>query len=238
MVNKPAISALILAAAAFTAGAAQAECRLALILALDVSSSVDAGEDSLQRNGLAAALTAPDVVEAILAVPGQPVALAVFDWSGRYQQKTTLPWSLLNSRDEIVSAAAAIAGSKRSHTEYPTALGYAIGHAAELFEEAPACQYLTLDISGDGRNNDGYGPQTAYETFDLGAVTVNALAIGGLDQDLPDYYRRDVIKGPGAFVEEALDFQDFERAMKQKLLRELRVQAVGALPQPEGAQGG
>jgi len=217
---------------ALWAGAAGAECRLALALGLDVSSSVDAAEDRLQREGLAAALTADDIVEAVLALPGQEVALAVFEWSGRYQQDLLLDWTPLNSRDDIFAAASRIARSERRYTEFPTAIGYALGYAAGLFADAPPCLFQTLDMSGDGRNNDGFAPDLAYRNFSMAAITVNGLVIGGDDEDLAGYYARDVIKGPGAFVETARDFVDFERAMRRKLLRELEVRAIGALEVP------
>jgi hypothetical protein len=70
---------------------AQQPCRLALILGMDISSSVDPRKDALQRLGLAAALRAPDVVDAILSQPDRPVALAMFEWSGRIQQDMVLP---------------------------------------------------------------------------------------------------------------------------------------------------
>lgn len=227
-----------LALAALACGVAApvaAQCRLALLLALDISSSVDAAEDLLQREGLAAALTAPEIVEVILAIPSQPVALAVFEWSGRYQQDMTLPWTLLTSREEVFAAAQTVAASQRRYAEFPTALGFAIGHAASVFEEAPLCAAQTLDISGDGRNNDGFGPRLAYENFPLESVTVNGLVIGGQDEGLAAYYTREVIKGPGSFVEQAVNFDDYERAMRRKLLRELQIRAV-SLPQasPQG----
>jgi hypothetical protein len=205
------------------------QCRLALLLALDVSSSVDAVEDRLQREGLAAALATAEVQEAILSVPGQSVALAVFEWSGRYQQDVTLDWRLLRSPADILEAAGAISSSRRPYAEFPTALGYALGYAAGLFEQAPRCDAHTLDVSGDGPNNDGFGPRLAYKHFPLAQVTVNALSIGGQTAGLPDYYRREVIKGPGAFVEEADGFEDFARAMQRKLIRETKALAIGAL---------
>ena len=168
------------------AGAAQAECRLALALGLDISSSVDPAEDRLQRQGLAAALTAPEIVEALLSVPGQDVALAVFEWSGRYQQDMTLDWRLLQSRADILAAARAIAGSKRRYAEFPTAIGFALGYAAGVFRAAPPCQYLTLDMSGDGRNNEGFSPVLAYRNFPLDEVTVNGLVIGGSEAPPPN----------------------------------------------------
>ncbi|MEO0865387.1 MAG: DUF1194 domain-containing protein, partial [Pseudomonadota bacterium] len=81
---------------ALTCAGPAAACRLALLLALDVSSSVDAREDQLQRGGLAAALVAPEVVAAFLASE-DPVALAAFEWSGRYNQEILFDWILINS---------------------------------------------------------------------------------------------------------------------------------------------
>lgn len=223
------LSILVAGAALAAPAQALAACRLALLLALDVSSSVDVAEDRLQRDGLAAALTAPEIVEAILALPDRPVALAVFEWSGRYQQDLILDWRILDSRDAVFGAADTIASSGRSHSEFPTAIGYALGHAAKIFGRAPACQSPVLDVSGDGRNNEGFEPELAYRYFPLDDVTVNGLVIGGDDEDLAGYYRRHVIRGAGAFVEQARDFDGFERAMRRKLLRELQVRAVGAL---------
>ncbi|MEM6638065.1 MAG: DUF1194 domain-containing protein [Pseudomonadota bacterium] len=206
---------------------AEAGCRLALILALDISSSVDAREDALQRGGLAAALVASEVVEAALSVPGEPVALAIFEWSGRYQQDMLLPWTLLTGPEDLLTAAERIATSKRSYAEFPTALGYALGYAAGVFRDAPECLRKTIDVSGDGVNNDGFGPHLAYAHFPLDGVTVNGLAITGQADDLIDYYRRELIRGPGAFVIEATSFADFERAMREKLRREMEAPVLG-----------
>lgn len=231
------LTAALVALALTTGTGARADCRLALMLALDVSSSVDAAEDRLQRDGLAAALTSEEIVEAVLALPGQDVTLAVFEWSGRYQQALLLNWTPLRSRADIFAAAQTIARSRRSYTEYPTAIGFALGYAAGLFDSAPPCLFRTLDVSGDGRNNEGFGPRLAYRNFPFAGITVNGLVIGGQDEDLAAYYARDVIWGPGAFVEEARDFQDFERAMRRKLLRELEPRTVGALPVPQRKDG-
>ncbi len=232
------LSALFLTAAGLLAASPSgAACRLALVLALDVSSSVDAAEDRLQREGLAAALTAPEIVEAVLALPDRPVALTVFEWSGRNQQTELLDWRLLDSRAALFGAARTIARSTRRHSEFPTALGYALGHAAGLLDRGPACDAQVVDVSGDGRNNAGFPPELAYRHFPLAGVTVNALAIGGADADLPGYFRDRLIRGRGAFVEVARGFDDFERAMRRKLLRELQVRSVGALS-GAGVHGG
>jgi Protein of unknown function (DUF1194) len=208
-------------------------CRLALLLALDVSSSVDAREYLLQKNGLAAALIAPEVEAAFLSA-SEPVALAAYEWSGRYNHQTVLDWRLISSREDLVSAAEALAVATRSEDEFPTALGYALGHAARLFRQAPTCERRVIDVSGDGRNNDGFSPRIAYRHFPLDDVTVNALVIGG-SQDLDDlvaYFRADVLHGPGAFVETAYDYADFERAMRRKLEREVAARALSALDIP------
>ena len=215
------------------AAPAEAGCRLALALGLDISSSVDADEDRLQREGLANALASLQVQAAILSVPGETVALAVFEWSGRYQQDMVLNWRMLASSRDVQSAAAEIRASRRSYAEFPTAIGYALGYAAGVFAQAPPCLFQTLDMSGDGVNNEGFAPRLAYANFPLDAVTVNGLTIGGRADDLAGYYRRELIKGPGAFVEEARDFTDFERAMRRKLLRELGGAALSRMePRP------
>lgn len=222
----------------FFAAPAVAECRLALALGLDISSSVDAEEDQLQRLGLANALASPEVQRAILSVPGESVAIAVFEWSGRYQQDVILPWRLLSSPAQILSAANDIRLSKRSYTEFPTAIGYALGYAAGVLADAPPCLFQTLDMSGDGINNEGFTPNLAYRNFPLAEVTVNGLVIGGAQDDLVGYYRREIIKGPGSFVEAARDFNDFERAMRRKLVRELQARSIGLAPLPNLPQKG
>lgn len=203
------------------AGTAQAqECRLALLLALDVSSSISAEEDALQRGGLARALTAPAVMEAFLAQPDRPVALSVYEWSGRDQQAVLLDWVLISSPAALNAAAAEIAGSARGYDNYPTSLGPALGYAHGRFRTAPPCARFTLDITGDGISNDGYDPATAYANFNFSGITVNALIIGN-ESELRRYFTREVIRGPGAFIQPATDYEDFERAMARKLRREL-----------------
>ncbi len=197
-------------------------CRLALLLALDVSASVDAKEFELQRSGLAAALVAPEVEAAFLSSP-DPVALAAFEWSGQWNQRVLLTWRLIGSADDLQRAAADIGTARRGATGFPTSIGYALGFAASMLGDAPVCTRQTIDISGDGKNNHGFSPELAYRNFPLADVTVNALAIGGALEatDLMAYFRREVIKGPNAFVEIANSHRDFERAMRRKLEREV-----------------
>jgi hypothetical protein len=218
---------LVAAFAVLTGAPVQAACRLALALAMDISSSVDQEEDKLQRLGLANALVAPEVVAAILSDPGQSVALAVFEWSGRYQQDVTLDWTMLESAADVFAAAQTVRQSRRRYAEFPTALGFALGYAAGFLRTAPDCLFQVLDVSGDGVNNDGFAPYLAYRNFPLDDVTVNGLAIGGQNDELWVYYRDELIQGPGAFVERAANFRDFERAMRRKLVREMETRAIG-----------
>jgi hypothetical protein len=215
-------------------------CRLALALALDVSSSVDAAEDRLQRSGLAAALLAPEVRRAFFA-SDDPVALAVYEWSGTRKQKVLQDWRLITDQAALVEAAAAIGRSERSETGFPTAMGYALGYGAGLLSRAPDCLFRTLDMAGDGKNNDGFPPAAAYKEFPFDGVTVNGLVVGtGTAEEiesLAGFYREQVLHGPGAFLEIARGFQDYERAMRRKLERELDVPSLGAVPIEDPAKG-
>ena len=134
------------------------ECRLALVLALDVSASMDSEDDRLQRQGLAGALLAPEVVQAFLA--GDPVALYVFQWSGAGSQTPVLPdWALVHDAEDLSRIAAAIAASPRIAGQEPTALGSALVHATRALARAPACRARTVDVSGDGESNEGPEPK-------------------------------------------------------------------------------
>ena len=224
---------------ALMASAAPAQaCRLALLLALDVSSSVDAAEDQLQRGGLVSALTSPAVQAAFFAT-GDPVALAVYEWSGRYNQEVILEWMLIDSPAALLSAAEVVAASKRSHNEFPTAMGYALGYGAKMLGRAPRCLYKTLDMAGDGQNNEGFGPRLAYREFAFSDVTVNGLVVNAAEfaseTDLIAFYQNEVLWGPGAFMEVAQGFEDYERAMRRKLERELTPTMIGAVPFVERA---
>lgn len=208
-----------------------AACRLALLLALDVSASIDDREYALQSNGLAAALLSAEVSQAFLRSPN-PVALSVFEWSGQRNQSIVVDWQLIETQSDLLSVARQIRLPYRTEKLSPTSLGNALGFASRQFSNAPECVRKTLDVSGDGTNNDGYPPSSAYRAYPFDGVVVNALAIGGA-QHLPSlvrYFEIEVIKGPGAFVEIANDHDDFERAMRRKLERELLPYAVGSVP--------
>ena len=229
-------TAIAIALGAGLAGpAAAADCRLALVLAMDVSSSVDAAEDQLQRGGLVAALTAPEVRQAFFA-SDQPVALAIYEWSGRYNQELLLDWTLIDSPRALLGAAETVAASSRSHNDFPTAMGHALGYGATLLARGPECLYRTIDVAGDGQNNEGFGPRSAYAAFPFDGVTVNGLVVNAADYEaevgLIAFYKAQVMRGPGAFIEVAQGFEDYENAMRRKLERELTPPVIGTAPAP------
>ena len=218
------------------AAAPASACRLALVLAIDVSNSVDQAEDALQRQGLAAALTAPEVQAAFFVSP-EPVALFVFEWSGRYHQDVVLEWTTITAPQVLTDAADTISRSVRQTRDFPTAMGYALGYASLRLLDQQQCVAKTIDVAGDGRNNDGFGPSSAYKAYPFDGVTVNGLVVDAsilaTRDQLIDFYESTVIRGPGAFVEVADGFADYERTMRRKLVRELLSQVVG---QASGAQ--
>jgi hypothetical protein len=234
VIGKSLIRLCLLAGIATLWSQSAAAYRLALVLAMDVSSSVSAQEDALQRSGLSTALMAPQVQAALFATD-DPVALAVFEWSGRYNQLVLQDWILIDSLSTLAGVANRIATTPRSHDDFPTALGYALVYAATMLRRAPVCDFQKIDVSGDGRNNEGFDPGRAYGAFAFDRITVNGLVINvpedsvtrEAQDDLVDYYTREVIRGPSAFVEVADGFEDFARAMEAKLIRELGVLMLG-----------
>lgn len=216
-------------------------CRLALVLAIDVSNSVDEAEDRLQRQGLANALIAPDVRDAFF-VTDDPVALFVFEWSGRYHQKTLIDWRNIETETDLASVSDSIARSTRGQRDFPTAMGYALGFAANRLRERPDCFAKTIDVAGDGKNNDGFGPAEAYNAFAFDNVTVNGLVVDAsileTRADLMTFFTDEVIRGPSSFVEIADGFDDYEDAMRRKLIRELLSQMIGDAEATAAAQRG
>lgn len=226
--------------ASLWAGAAAASCRQALLLALDVSGSVDAREYRLQLDGLAAALVNPQVIAAFEAMPQAPVRLAVMEWSGPGFQRMILPWREVTGAADLVSVAGVLRGTARVEADFSTAIGSALLRGAAEMAGQSECWRQVIDVSGDGKSNTGPTPGPVSEG--MGEVTVNGLIIGeavptagegrspGIGE-LVAYYRAYVLHGPDAFTETANGFEDFEAAMVRKLLRELEIVAVSeALP--------
>ncbi|MCR9158701.1 MAG: DUF1194 domain-containing protein [Rhodobacteraceae bacterium] len=209
--------------------AQQQHCRLALLLALDVSSSVDSEEYILQRDGLAAALNDPLIRGAILDGEGH-VSIAIYEWSGRRQNAMVSNWVALTDGTAIDGLINNLVTTPRSQTRFPTAMGYALGYGATLLSRGPKCDRQVIDLSGDGENNDGFPPRLAYKNFPFANVTVNGLAVLGGSDDVLDYFQREVRFGFGAFVETSAGYQGYREAMTRKLFRELNDMILTANP--------
>lgn len=203
-------------------------CRQALVLGLDVSGSVDPAEYQLQREGLAAALTAPAVQKLILGAGSDPMDLAVFEWSGPAHQVVIQPWVTIDNQDVLTGVTQQLRDRPRISGSPTTAIGSALIYGARMLAQRQSCWKRTIDISGDGLANTGPRPQDV--TGVPSDVVVNALIIGSRDvAELSAYYRAYVIRGSGAFVEVAIGFEDYAAAMERKLLRELQALALSAV---------
>lgn len=216
----------ILGAAVFAAAPSSAQCRLALAFGLDISSSVSETEYRLQLDGLAAALTSPAVLEAIVQPAGTHIAAAAYEWSGYGQQSLIRGWTLLDSPAAIERFADTLRAHQRPNSDRPTALGKGVQFGGILLRAAPPCARRVLDISGDGVNNVGVGPSYFYQRGLLDGATVNGLVIRGDEPDPVRYYQTDVIFGPDAFVALAENFRDYRSAMREKLLREIESEMI------------
>ncbi|MFN5995524.1 MAG: DUF1194 domain-containing protein [Paracoccaceae bacterium] len=194
-------------------------CETALVLSIDVSGSIDGGEYLLQTEGLAAALSDPEVAEAL--VRGQ-VALSVIQWSGLDQQAVVLPWQRMLTPEAVTRFARDAAAVDRAFYGSDTAVGQGLRFAAAQFAAVLDCARRVIDISGDGQENAGFTDSAARaEAMDLGLM-INAIAIEEPGPAFPitNYYRRWVIT-PGGFVVSARGLQDYAETLRLKLLREL-----------------
>lgn len=202
-------------------------CRLALALGFDVSRSVDANDYRIQTDGIAAALFDQRVRDLILR-PAQPVAMAVYEWSGPGEFALVSDWVMLESADDIDRLALAVLTHER-RAEGLTAVGDAIAFGRTLLNRAPECLWQVMDISGDGQTNSGNEPRDIYAGGGFAGIIVNGLAIGGHETRVLSWYEHQVRHGPGAFVEHAPFHTDFPEVFRRKLIRELQPPVLGQL---------
>jgi Ca-activated chloride channel family protein len=196
-----------------------AACETALLLAIDVSGSIDTADYRLQADGLAVALTDPEVAEAL--VRGQ-VALAVVQWSGPAQQSLALPWQRMLDPGAVTRFAGKAAGMPRAFRGSDTAVGEAIRFSLAQFAPVGDCIRQVIDISGDGQENAGFTDTQGRAEAVAQGVMLNAIAIEepGPAAPVTAYYRNWVIT-PGGFVVTARGLQDYAETLRRKLLREL-----------------
>lgn len=213
------------------AARAQVSVDLALVLALDSSASVDDREFGLQRGGLANAFRNPEVVEAIAAGTLGRIAVAVMEWAGTDQQVLDIPWTLVQDATSARMMADRINELARGIPTGATSIAGALSFGNELLRTAPVlADRKVIDMSSDGRNNQGQKVETVRSAVVAHGVTINGLVILNEHPTLNYYFEDRVIGGPAAFVEVANDYYDYARAIRRKLIREIRSLTVSRRP--------
>jgi len=210
---------------------------LLLVFAADVSRSIDQEKFQLQRDGYAAAITNPRVLDAVRSGPHHRIAVCFVEWSGIGAQKLLIDWTVIQDAKSAQQFAAQLAEAPRSFADR-TSISGAIDFAMAQLERSPfEAGRRTIDVSGDGTNNAGRDVKLARDEALAKGVTINGLVIlsdhplswnaehtnppGGLDR----YYQDNVIGGPGAFVMVAQNFNSFGQAIMNKMIAEIA--AVG-----------
>jgi hypothetical protein len=234
------IFAVVLIGLAATAGPRRAAAEpvdLVLVLAVDVSGSVDAFEAHLQREGYLRALVHPDVIKAITSGERKRIAVTYVEWAGSYFQRTVVDWAVIS---DLGSARAFVDRLKANPpiTERWTSLSGAIDYAMERLAACPhKGERRVIDISGDGPNNSGRAVHDARDAAVKAGVTINGLPIVNdrpnpwgrpPPPDLDKYYFENVIGGPGAFIIVAKGFGNFAEAIRHKMVREIAGRRHGA----------
>lgn len=188
---------------------------------MDVSASVDFDEFALMAGGTAAALRDPSVLAAATSGPRRAAALSLVLWSGTGAQDVALPWTRLDGPDSVAAIAEAIENTPRLPRPGATALGEGMAAGLALLGAFPgdASRYV-MDVSGDGRHNQGRAPGPVRDLAVDAGITINALAILNEEPDLLEHYAAEVIGGPGSFAMSCADYPDFTDAILRKLRRE------------------
>jgi len=194
-----------------------APCDLALVLAVDVSGSVDAQEFRVQMEGLAAALRDGVVADALVDAQAE---ITLIQWSGSSRQRQTVPWTRIGSLPDVADLAEVIAQDTRLWRNYSTAIGEALALSARVLEQRRTCRRKVIDVSGDGLSNEGIAPSDVHPALATMGAVVNALAIETDNTDLTAYFYENLIRGEGAFVITANGFADYPEQIRRKLQRE------------------
>jgi hypothetical protein len=219
------------------AAAEDGQVDLLLVLAADISRSVDDKKFRLQRDGYAAAIVDPRVVRAMQAGAFGRIAICYMEWASDQDQRVIVEWTRIGSPSEAKEVADRIRDAPRSFMGR-TAIGAAIDFSMNLLSRSPfGAPRQIVDVSGDGTNNSGRDVTLARDAAIERGVIINGLVIlseiplptnpmhthppGGLTA----YYENNVIGGPGAFVLEAQNFESFGQLLIQKLIKE-----IAALP--------
>jgi len=235
-------AALVFAALSLLGTVARAQdVDLLLVLASDVSRSVDTRKFELQRQGYAAALSNRRVVEAIQSGPHGKIAICFVEWSGATSVKLVIDWTIVGDAASARKIGDQMLELPRSFADR-TSISAGLEFSFAQLERSPyKAARRTIDVSGDGTNNSGRDIASVRDEVTAKGVTVNGLVILS-DSPLPwnpehtnppgglgEYYRRNVIGGPGAFVMVAENHDSFGQAIVKKMIAEI---AWNAPPHP------
>jgi len=200
-----------------------------LVLAVDVSLSMSPAELEIQRHGYAAALTDPQVLQAIAGGGYGKVAITYFEWAGSTSQHVIVPWTILATKADAERIAAQLSAAPPNSARR-TSISSAIDFGVDLFAETNfRGMKRVIDISGDGPNNQGPQVDSARDEAVAQGIIINGLPLmtnGGITssydvEDLDLYYTDCVIGGPGAFMIPVNDWAQFPEAVRRKLVLEL-----------------
>jgi hypothetical protein len=229
---KTALGAIALLAnlvPALTAGAnvapASGAVDLELVLAVDISNSMDAGEAALQRAGYVEAIRHPDFIRAIKTGVRGRIALTYFEWAGAVRAQTAVPWQIIDSPESAAAFADKLARRDYDH-DRGTSISSALTFGTSLFE-GPAYDGVrrVIDVSGDGPNNIGSPVQAARDIAVSAGITINGLPIlvrpSRTFAHLDLYYAQCVTGGPGSFVLPIYESSEFATAIRRKLILEV-----------------
>jgi hypothetical protein len=204
-----------------------------LVLAVDVSRSIDQTKFLLQRDGYAAAVSNRGVLEAIKSGPHQKIALNFVEWSGYGAQKLVIDWTVIDGPDTAHRFGDQVVEAPRSFADRTSISGGIEFASAQIARSPFTAPRHIIDVSGDGTNNAGRDVKQARDEALALGITINGLVILS-ERPLPwnpehtnppgglaNYYRENVVGGSGAFVLEAKDFNSFGQAIIKKLIAEI-----------------
>ena len=216
-----ALSATILSHAAPAQTDMAQTVDVALVVAIDVSFSVDSTEHRLQMEGFATALESEEVLGAIESGRQRKIAIVVIEWSGEANQGIIIPWTIISDEASARSVANILAKGPRSVAEGGTAIASALTYGGTMFASAPSSPRQVIDLSTDGRNNAGKPANEARDALVAKGITINGLAITNEWAQLATYLEKQVIGGGESFVISATNYDDFAAAMQRKLVKEI-----------------
>ena len=194
-----------------------------LVLAFDSSASIDRREFQLQIDGLALAFHDPEVLDAVDRLKPLGAAIAVAQWGAPGETRVMLPFTHIETARDAKAFGFRIGLIRRWLWASSTSIATAIDDSTTLIAANEFDGFRkVIDVSGDGEDNSTADLDAARQRAKANGIAVNGLPIMADDKDLERYYRDRVIIGGTAFVQPAKDFDDYARAIKEKLLRELR----------------